>query len=220
MLRIGKILNIWELLKTPNSALRSFAKMLICRKQTPLLSRSQALILAFLGVPIILFSILFFYSSCDNKPYSPAVDDKDLSEILLDANKLQIAYDTLRAISFIRLNNWNMQQTKTGIWYEIIDSAQGPPIQEGNIVAIEYTVKLMDGTLCYSSEQTGPKVFRVNLGGVENGLEDGIVLLRGGDSARFVMPQYRAHHLLGDGVKIPPLTTIIYNLRVIEVAFR
>ena len=68
-----------ELLKIPNSALCSFAKsafkreqcllaralpsgsafngvkMLICRKQTPLLSRSQALILAFLGVPFILF---------------------------------------------------------------------------------------------------------------------------------------------------------------------
>jgi FKBP-type peptidyl-prolyl cis-trans isomerase len=156
--------------------------------------------------------------NCENKSNKQIIDSKELSDILLDANKLQIAYDTLRAISFIRLNNWNMQQTKTGVWYEIIDSVNGVPINEDDIVTIEYTVRLMDGALCYSSMETGPKTFKVKLGSVENGLEDGIVLLKGGDSARFVMPQFRAHHLLGDGKKIPPLTTIIYNLRVIEVA--
>jgi len=169
---------------------------------------------------IYCISILIVLVGCEKKSNKPFIDSKELSGILLDANKLQLAYDTLRAISFIRLNNWNMQQTKTGIWYEIIDSVNGVSINKDDIITIDYTVRLLDGTLCYSTKETGPKTFKVNIGSVENGLEDGIVLIRGGDSARFIMPQFRAHHLLGDGKKIPPLTTIIYNLRVVEVAKR
>ena len=165
----------------------------------------------------LILSITLFYN-CENKPARPEINSKELKKHLLEANKLQVGYDTLLAVSFMRINNWNMKQTKTGIWYEVIDSIQGVSIEEGDIVTIDYTVRLLDGKLCYSSKKTGPKTFRVNLGSVENGLEDGIVLLRGGDSARLIMPQYRAHSLLGDGDKIPPLTTIIYNLRIIEVA--
>ncbi len=145
------------------------------------------------------------------------VSKKELDKILLDANKLQIAYDTQRVVSFIRLNKWNMSQTKTGIWYQVLDSGDGPKINEGDMVALTYTVHLLNGKLCYSSEKTGPKIFNVSRGGVESGLEEGILLLHGGDSARFIMPQYMAHHLLGDGDKIPPLSTIIYNLRVVEL---
>ena len=166
----------------------------------------------------LIFLVVLLWSCKKNPTQKQSIDKKELEQILLDANKLQVAYDTQRVVSFIRLNNWNMQQTKTGIWYEILDTDSGPQIKEGDYVAIDYTVRLLDGSLRYSSEETGPKIFQVSLGGVENGLEDGIVLLRGGDSARFIMPQYRAHRLLGDGNRIPPLTTIIYNLRVIEVA--
>lgn len=167
----------------------------------------------------LIFIVLTLCVCKKNQQPRPTIAKKELEQILLDANILQVAYDTQRVVSFIRLNQWNMQQTKTGIWYEILDSdISGPTIKEGDYVAIDYTVTLMDGSIRYSSKKTGAKTFQVSLGGVENGLEDGIVLLRGGDSARFIMPQYRAHHLLGDGNKIPPLATIIYNLRVVEVA--
>ncbi len=146
------------------------------------------------------------------------ISKKELDKILIDANKLQVAYDTQRVVSFIRLNQWNMKQTNSGIWYEILDTDNGPQIQKGDLVAITYRVNLLDGSFCYSSDSSGPKIFKVSRGGVESGLEEGILLLRGGDSARFIMPQYRAHHLLGDGDKIPPLSTIIYQLRVVEVA--
>jgi FKBP-type peptidyl-prolyl cis-trans isomerase len=164
----------------------------------------------------IVLSIATGCNSQNNNKQS--ISKKELDKILIDANKLQIAYDTQRVVSFIRLNNWNMQQTKTGIWYEILDTDNGPQVQNGDVVALTYKLSLLDGTLCYSSDSTGPKIFKVSRGGVESGLEEGILLLRGGDSARFIMPQYRAHHLLGDGDKIPPLSSIIYHLRVIEVA--
>lgn len=168
----------------------------------------------------ILFAIIILGESCNNQKNNNKnrLTKQEVENLLLDANKLQISYDTQRVVSFIRLNEWNMNQTKTGMWYEIIESHNGPQIKKGDVVALSYQIQLLNGKMCYNSDSVGPKVFKVGKGGVESGLEEGILLLKGGDSARFIMPQYRAHHLLGDGEKIPPLSTIIYNLRVIEVA--
>ena len=165
-------------------------------------------------------SILLMVFSCNNRRNNNknSLTKKEVGEILIDANKLQIADDTQRVVSYIRLNNWKMQRTETGIWYEIIESNNGPQIKNGDVVALSYRIHLLNGKECYNSENTGPKVFKVSKGGVESGLEEGILLLKGGDSARFIIPQFQAHHLLGDGDAIPPLSTIIYTLRVIEVA--
>ncbi|HON18804.1 MAG TPA: FKBP-type peptidyl-prolyl cis-trans isomerase [Salinivirgaceae bacterium] len=161
--------------------------------------------------------LLVFVVSCDNQEIKKNIDRGELSKLLLEANKAQVGYDTLRLISFIRLNQWEMKQTKSGLWYQIIEQENGPQINEGDVVTLDFTVHLLDGTLCYSTFKEGPKMFKVSRGGVESGLEEAILFLHGGDSARVIMPQFRAHHLLGDGVKIPPLATIIYHLRVLEV---
>ncbi|MDD2563907.1 MAG: FKBP-type peptidyl-prolyl cis-trans isomerase [Salinivirgaceae bacterium] len=169
---------------------------------------------------IAVVSIISIILSCNNQRNNNknSLTKKEVGEILIDANKLQIADDTQRVVSYIRLNDWKMQRTKTGIWYEIIESNNGPKIKNGDVVALSYRIHLLNGKECYSSDKTGPKVFKVSKGGVESGLEEGILLLKGGDSARFIIPQFQAHHLLGDGDEIPPLSTIIYTLRVIEVA--
>lgn len=163
---------------------------------------------------------IIFTLSCNNNKNPKPIPKQELDKILLEANKLQLAYDTQMVVSFIRLNKWDMKQTKTGIWYQILEHGEGPPIQEGDIVALNFRIDLLNGKKCYSSDKEGPKIFKVSRGGVESGLEEGILYLNGGDSARFIMPQYRAHHLLGDGNKIPPLTTIIYHIRIIEQATR
>ena len=169
---------------------------------------------------IVVATLTIILLSCNNQRNSKKnnISKQEIEKILIDANKLQIAYDTQRVVSYIRLNDWKMERTKTGIWYEIIENNNGPQIKIGDVVALTYRVHLLNGKECYSSDSTGPKVFKVSKGGVESGLEEGILLLKGGDSARFIMPQYQAHHLLGDGDAIPPLSTIIYNVRVIEVA--
>ena len=54
-------------------------------------------------------------------------------------------------------------------------------------------------------------------GGVESGLEEGILLLKLGDKARFIIPSYLAHGLSGDQDKIPPKATLIYTIKIIDL---
>ena len=60
--------------------------------------------------------------------------------------------------------------------------------------------------------------FKVGFGGVESGLEEGVLLLRTGDKARFIMPPHLAHGLIGDGDCIPMRAIIIYDVELVRVS--
>jgi len=52
---------------------------------------------------------------------------------------------------------------------------------------------------------------------VESGLEEGILLLRVGDKATFIMPPHLAHGLQGDGDRIPARSIIMYDVLLLKV---
>jgi len=60
-------------------------------------------------------------------------------------------------------------------------------------------------------------VFEVGHGGVENGLEEGILMMKNKEKYRFIMPPHKAHGLLGDLNKIPARSTIIYYVEVLDI---
>jgi FKBP-type peptidyl-prolyl cis-trans isomerase len=78
-------------------------------------------------------------------------------------------------------------------------------------------VRLIDGSEIYSSDQSGNKEFVIGRGGVESGLEEGILLMRQGDRAKFIIPSHLGFGLLGDQDKVPPKSTLIYDLELLEL---
>ena len=110
-----------------------------------------------------------------------------------------------------------MSTTETGLWYQIYEHGTGDSARNGLIASLKYTVSLLDGTLCYTSDSTGEKTFLIGQGGVESGLEEGILLMRCGDKARFIMPPHLAHGLPGDNDKIPPRSTIVYQVELLNL---
>ena len=84
-------------------------------------------------------------------------------------------------------------------------------------MTISYEVRLINGNLCYSSAEKGPKEFTAGRGEVEVGIEEGILLMRVGDRAKFIVPSHLAFGLLGDQDKIPPQSTLIYDIELIKL---
>lgn len=157
-------------------------------------------------------------TSCQNNYHEQKrkeqAKQKSVESQLEKANKGLISLDSARIVGVIRANNWNMKVTETGLRYEILQKGRGVKAKPGMQAIIDYKVRLLDGRLVYTSDSTGQKKFVITKGGVERGLEEGILLLNQGDSVRFIMPPYMAHHLLGDFKKIPPRSTIIYEVRL------
>ncbi len=86
----------------------------------------------------------------------------------------------------------------------------------GELVRFEYVTKLLSGDVIYSSASSGIKEFVVGRGGgVEAGLEEAVLHLKHGDNAIIILPSHLAFGLLGDQDKIPPRSTIIYEIEIV-----
>ena len=138
-------------------------------------------------------------------------------ESLIRANKGLVTIDHERIEAFAERHQWEMSTTETGLWYQIYDHGDGDSARIGLIANMNYTVSLLDGTVCYSSDSTGQKSFVIGHGGVESGLEEAILMMRVGDKARFIMPPHLAHGLPGDNNKIPARSTIVYQVELLNL---
>jgi FKBP-type peptidyl-prolyl cis-trans isomerase FkpA len=135
----------------------------------------------------------------------------------MEVNRLLVKKDSARIAQYIKERNWDMNETNTGLWYMIYEKGTGDKSKEGLYATINYNVELLDGSQCYSSDSLGPKRFKIGRGSVESGLEEGILLLKEGDKARFILPPHLAHGLVGDDNKIPARSIIVYDVELISL---
>jgi len=136
---------------------------------------------------------------------------------LIEVNRILVIKDQQRIKGYLERNNIKMQQTKTGLWYLIVEQGEGPKAESGKRATINYRIGLLDGTECYNSKEDGPKSFVIGRGGVESGLEEGILLMNEGGKANFILPPYLAHGLPGDGNRIPARAIIIYDVELVSI---
>jgi FKBP-type peptidyl-prolyl cis-trans isomerase len=138
-------------------------------------------------------------------------------ETLIRINRSLVEKEQTQIKSYIQDHNLDMTQTGTGLWYHIEQMKEGPFVKKGQVVELNYKVSLLDGTECYNSDSLGVKSFLVGQGGVENGLEEGILLLKKGSRASFIMAPHLAHGLMGDDDKIPARAILFYEVEVLNV---
>ncbi|MBN2274403.1 MAG: FKBP-type peptidyl-prolyl cis-trans isomerase [Bacteroidales bacterium] len=168
---------------------------------------------------IIYFVFLFLIiTGCRKQEKTVSEEEfRKTKEALVGANRILVKKDAEKIKAYIKRRNWEMQETASGLWYMITDEGHGNNITQGKQVTLNYSLELLDGTHCYSSDSLGMKQFRVGQGGVESGLEEGILLLKEGSKAHFIMPPHLAHGLPGDGNRIPARSVIIYEVEVVNM---
>ena len=168
---------------------------------------------------LFLSTLLFSCAEKEDKRKQLTKEDIDKYEKPLEAvNRYLVTLDDERIQNYAKRRNWDMQQSETGLWYMIFENTNGEKAVLGKIATINYNVLLLDGTLCYTSDSLGTKSFLIGKGGVESGLEEGILLMKQGEKARFIMPPYQAHGLLGDMKKIPARSTVLYEIELVNLS--
>ncbi|MBE9468285.1 MAG: FKBP-type peptidyl-prolyl cis-trans isomerase [Bacteroidetes bacterium] len=166
-----------------------------------------------------LLMIFIFFVSCSRKQqYRSDAEVAQFKEPLIKINKYLIKKDAEQIADYAKRRKWEMKVSKTGLWHMIYEKGNGRNAKEGKIATIEYNINLLDGTLCYSSDSLGVKKFKIGQGGVEAGLEEGILLMREGDKARFILLPHLAFGLVGDDNKIPRRSTIVYDVKLVNVS--
>ncbi|MCX7768462.1 MAG: FKBP-type peptidyl-prolyl cis-trans isomerase [Flavobacteriales bacterium] len=119
--------------------------------------------------------------------------------------------------NYIRRRGWPFFSTGTGLRLAVYEKGQGRRPASGDIVWVQYSVSLLNGQECYRSEPGKVESFTVDFDMVESGLHEAMKYLREGDRAIVIIPSHLAFGLLGDLDKIPPFSTIVYDIYLSEV---
>ncbi|MEI6123891.1 MAG: FKBP-type peptidyl-prolyl cis-trans isomerase [Bacteroidota bacterium] len=168
----------------------------------------------------LLFSILVvaYFAGCGNNSIKNITDDSHkIKNNLVNVNKTLVSKEDDDIENYIERHEWTMNKTGTGLRYQIYFKGNGAQPKGNEKVIIKFVVNLINGTECYNSKNDGLKLFELGKAEVENGLEEGIMLMHVGDRAKMIIPSHLAYGLLGDENKIPKRATLIYDVELKEI---
>mgnify|MGYP001791574782 CR=1 FL=1 len=112
------------------------------------------------------------------------------------------------------LNNY--LSSPNGFWYMYNkkDTLNSTTPKKGDVVTIKYTISDFNNTPLYNEQTIEYKVDKEDF---IPALQDGIKLMKKGETITFVIPSYRAYGVTGDGGKIRMNQTLKSKLTLIDI---
>ncbi|MBI5011126.1 MAG: FKBP-type peptidyl-prolyl cis-trans isomerase [Bacteroidia bacterium] len=166
---------------------------------------------------LIVFSLLLISAfSCRDKTDKKSSGYRPGKEEMADVNSYIIQKDRERIQSYFERKGLTMNETATGLWYCILKEGEGDLFKDNDRIVYNFQCSLLDGTECYNSSELGLQEIRLGMSELPSGLNEGFKYLRQGSEAIFILPPFLAYGLIGDGRKIPPRSTLVYNIQVIR----
>lgn len=167
---------------------------------------------------VVLIWLTVTQSCTDQNQAKKIPSQKEVNSGLQDVNRQMVLEEDAMILGYMERRDWQMTKSGTGIHYMIYEQGpEGPYAKEGQVAVVDYEVSLMDGTVVYSSKENGIRSFLVGQDNVESGIHEAITYLKQGDRAKIILPSYRAHGLTGDNDRIPPRSTVIYDIKLLEI---
>ena len=111
-----------------------------------------------------------------------------------------------------------MQATPSGLYYKITEATEGKTANAGDVVSVHYAGKLVDGTEFDSSfKRNEPIEIPIGVGQVIKGWDEGILLLKEGESATLLIPSELGYGANGAGGVIPPNAWLIFDVKLVKI---
>lgn len=173
------------------------------------------------GLFLLATGLFAFLMACGPKTESnkeETFNHEKVKQQFVKANQQVVVKENDEMDYYQKSHQMPFVRTNSGIRYYVYKaSAKGDSIKNDDMVKINYTVSLLDGTECYSSKVDGVKEFKVGMENIEDGLHKALLFLKSGDKALILIPSHLAHGLLGDSKKIPPQSPIVYDIEILSV---
>lgn len=144
-----------------------------------------------------------------NKAYlAKAEEEKKRKEEEFKANQQKLV-DDLKA---------GMQSTPSGLFYKITKTTTGAAPTAGQTVAVHYAGKLVNGEEFDNSFKRGQPIdIPIGVGQVIKGWDEGILLLKEGETATLLIPPTLGYGERGAGGVIPPNAWLIFDVELVKI---
>ncbi len=145
------------------------------------------------------------------------------NETTTETNRIEARRDFLKKErqsieAYQKDHKLKMTRTGTGLYYKITNDAPDQvEIESNDLVEYAYNIYALDGTLLYSSEASGTATLKIDRQDSEIGLHEALKLLGLGDEGLFILPSHLAFGVAGDQNKVPPMTPLLYELKIINI---
>ncbi|WKD86378.1 putative FKBP-type peptidyl-prolyl cis-trans isomerase FkpA [Polaribacter huanghezhanensis] len=170
---------------------------------------------------ILFLSVVLFFSCKEQEARRPIVQKTAtiLSETL-DQKKKLIALENKVIENYIAQDSTKQYHVASyGFWYSYITQkqleTQTPKI--GDVVEISYNITNLYGNVFYAKDELGIKKYKIDKEDFIPALQEGIKLMKVGETITFVIPSYRAFGLVGDEHKIGVNQTIKSTVTLIKI---
>lgn len=168
----------------------------------------------------ILFSFFVVFVACDDKndkqenPFLK-LSKKDREKAMEGALRRSAQAEQDQILAFFNRHALQPIKTSTGVSYCIYKKGEGALTKADQKVLVKYAVFLLNGDTVYTSKNRFEEIV-VEKDEKESGLHEVLKLIPKGSQAIVAIPSYRAHGLTGDNQKIPPVTTVFYQIEINE----
>ncbi|WP_162089526.1 peptidylprolyl isomerase [Chryseobacterium aquaeductus] len=167
---------------------------------------------------IVLEKVSIFSKGDEYKGYDAAKTFNEGKSKIAANNKAmaeKAEADAKKAIEDLKAG---MTVTESGLYYKITKKTEGKAPKAGDNVSVHYAGKLTNGTEFDSSfKRNEPLEFPVGTGRVIKGWDEGILLLKEGETATLLIPPAMGYGANGAGGVIPPNAWLIFDVELVKV---
>ncbi|MBF2096834.1 MAG: FKBP-type peptidyl-prolyl cis-trans isomerase [Gloeomargaritaceae cyanobacterium C42_A2020_066] len=165
-------------------------------------------ILISLGVVVVCAAVLLVAQLTAPAPAALANEETPASET--------VAATPEEPTRRLTLDDWVI--TPSGLKYQDLKEGKGASPRQGQTAVVHYTGRLEDGTVFDSSKTRGrPFQFRIGVGQVIKGWDEGVATMRVGGERRLQIPPDLAYGKRGAGGVIPPNATLIFDVELLSI---
>lgn len=108
--------------------------------------------------------------------------------------------------------------TASGLKYVELTEGTGATPQRGQTVVVHYTGTLPNGTKFDSSVDRGvPAEYKIGVGEVIKGWDEGIMSMKVGGKRKLIVPSTLGYGAMGRPPKIPPNSTLHFDVELLSV---
>jgi len=159
-----------------------------------------------------------FYSCVEPAEKKPSGTNlKSVQDSALNYNHQVVRAEIMEIDDFILRYHWEMTRTPTGLRYMIYRKGVGSTVRQGDNVAINYKINLLNGDLVFQSDSMSVVTFEIGKRKMISGLEEGIMLMNKGSRAKLIIPSHLAYGLLGDLATIPAGSVLVCDVEIYAI---